>query len=209
MYCPLFIKIKKSRPLGMSPELHYRCRFFDGASSKKVGGVGFCLMLNEYHHLEFALGAGPCTNTKVELIGLWALMHTTQMMGIPKLRIFGDSLVIINWAKGTSSLSPPELYHWCRDTRNLCSCFLELSFYHIYHEFNQLADCLSKKSLSLAPGFGNFSKYIEGLLTSQDCFVLFWAWCWSMFSFLSTAPHYDLLWSRLLLDCFSALFSSW
>ena len=109
-------------------------------------------------------------------------MHTTQMMGIPKLRIFGDSLVIINWEKGTASLTPPELYHWCRDTRKLCSCFLELSFCHIYREFNQLADCLSKNALSLAPRFGNFSEFIEGHLTFQDCFVLFWAWCGSMFS---------------------------
>ena len=157
----------------MNPVLHFPCSFFDRASSKKVGGVGFYQMLNESHHLEFALGAGPCTNTKVELIGLWALMHTTQMMGIPKLSIFGSSLVIINWEKGTTSLTPPELYHWCRDTRKLCSCFLELSFCHIYREFNYLANCLSKKALSLAPGSSNFSEFIDGHLTSQDCFVLF------------------------------------
>ena len=70
MYYPSVIKIKKSRPLGMGPVLHYTCGFFDGASSKMVGGVGLCLMLNESHHLEFALGAGPCSNTKAELIGL-------------------------------------------------------------------------------------------------------------------------------------------
>ena len=80
----------------MGPVIHYPCGFFNEASTKKVGGVGFCLMLNESHDLKFALGVGPCTNTKAELIGLWALMHTAQMMGIPKLRIFGDSLVIIN-----------------------------------------------------------------------------------------------------------------
>ena len=186
----------------MGPELHYPCRFFDGASSKKVGGVSFCLMLNESHHLEFALGAGPCTNTKAELIGLWALLHTAQMMGIPKLRIFGDSLVIINWEKGTASLSPPELYHWCRDTRKLCSCFLELYFCHIYREFNQLADCLSKKHFL----------WLQDLVISQNLLKVIWPLRIVLCSFelgagacspLIFLLHLiiDLLWSRLLLDC--------
>ena len=91
-------------------------------------------------------------------------------MGIPKLSIYGDSSVIINWEKGSASLSPPELLHQCRDTRKLCSCFLELTFCHIYREFIQHVDSLSKKALSLAPGSGNYSEYFDGLLTSFDCF---------------------------------------
>ena len=129
--------------------------------------------MSEAHTFKFSLGPGPCTNTKAELIRLWALLHIAQMMGIPKLRIYGDSSVIINWANGLASPSPPELLHYCGDTRKLCTCFLELTFYHIYHEFNQHADCLSKKSLSLALGSGNYSKYIDGHLTSLDSFELF------------------------------------
>ena len=159
--------------MGPGPDLVYPCGFLDGASAKNVGGVGFCLFLNESHSFEFSLGMGNCTNTKAELVGLWALLHTSQMMGIPTLKIFGDSTVIINWVKGTTTLSPPELHHWCRDTRKLCSCFLELSFYHIYHEYNQLTDCLSKRALSLAPGSGSYSEFIEGLLASHDSFMLF------------------------------------
>ena len=59
---------------------------------------------------------------------------------------------------------------------------------HIYCEFNQLADCLSKKALSLALGSGNYSEFIEGHSTSHDCFVLFWAKCWSMYSFYLLHP---------------------
>ena len=77
--------------MGQGPILVYPYGFFNGASAKGTGGVGYCLLLSESHSLEFALGASPCTNTKAELIGLWALLYTTQMMGIPKLRIYGDS----------------------------------------------------------------------------------------------------------------------
>lgn len=106
------------------------------------------------------------------------------MTGIPTLNILGDSSIIINWAKGTTSLSPPKLHYWVRDTRKLCSCFLELSFSHIYREFNQHADCLSKKALSLALGSGSYSEFIEGHLASHDSFMLFWARCWSMYSII-------------------------
>ena len=166
------MKGKKSRVLGHGPKLDYPCGFFDGASTKNVGGVGLCLHLNESHSFEFAMGVGLCTNTKAELVGLWALLHITQMMGIPTLKVFGDSSVIINWENGTATLSPPEIHYWCRDTRKLCSHFLELSFFHIYHEHNQQADCLSKTALSLALGFSSYAEFFYGLLASHNNFKL-------------------------------------
>ena len=130
-----------------------------------MGGIGFSLHLNESHSFEFDVGVGLCTNTKVELVGIWALLLTTQMMGIPSLKVFGDSSVIINWVKGKSTLSPPELHYWCRETRKLCTHFLALSFNHIYREHNQQADRLSKVALTLAPGSSTYSEFLDGHLT--------------------------------------------
>ena len=64
MYCPPAYKAKKKRALGPGHVLVYPCGYFDGASATNVGGVGFCLFLNESHSFEFELEAGPCTNTK-------------------------------------------------------------------------------------------------------------------------------------------------
>ena len=85
LYCPSAIKTKKTRDIGYGPLLSYPCGFFDGDAVDNSGGVGFCLHLNEVHSYEFALGAGHNTNTRAELIGLWALLHTSQMMGLPKI----------------------------------------------------------------------------------------------------------------------------
>ena len=120
-------------------------------------------------------------------------------MGIPKLNIFCDSAIIISWAKGIDSLNPPALSHWCRDTRRLISCFHHLSFCHIFREHNQLADRLSKSTLSLAPGCGKYSEFIDGLLASHDTFHLFWAWCRSSISFIFLLAPVWWLWSRHLL----------
>ena len=76
-----------------------------------IAGAGFCIFLNDSHFLEFSLGVGHGTNTKAELLSLWALLHTSHMMGIPLAQVFGDSQVIINWAKGSTALSPPEVVH--------------------------------------------------------------------------------------------------
>ena len=95
------------------------------------------------------------------------------MMGIPLSHVYGDSQVIINWAKGSTALSPPELVHWCRETKKLISSFQDLSFTHVYREYNRTADRLSKKALSFTQGKGCMMEYIENLLVSQDFFQLF------------------------------------
>ena len=92
-------KLRSARQIGPRPHMTFPCGYFDGASSSSAAGIGFCLYLNENHRLDFALGVGHGSNTKEELLGLWALLHSSQMMGIPLARIYGDSQVIINWAK--------------------------------------------------------------------------------------------------------------
>ena len=156
--------------------MFFPCGFFDGASNSKAAGVGYSLYLNESHHFEFALGVGYGTNTKAELISLWALLLSSQMVGIPLSHIFGDSQVIINWAKGSTALSPPDLFHWCRETKKLMSRFSDLLFIHIYREHNQIANQLSKIALSFSPRTGCFSEYMEDQLVTHDSFQLFWAW---------------------------------
>ena len=95
-------------------------------------------------------------------------------MGIPLAHVFGDSLIIINWAKRSTALSPPELVHWCRKTKKLATSFQDLSFAHIYWEHNDAADRLSKKALSLPQGKGCVMEYVENLLVFSDCIQFFW-----------------------------------
>ena len=74
LFCPPVTKAKNTRPKGPGLVLVYPCGFFDGASAKNYGGVGFCLYLNESHSFEFALGAGLSTNTRAELLGLFCIL---------------------------------------------------------------------------------------------------------------------------------------
>ena len=207
MYYPSSEKRKKPRIMGPGPILVYPCGFFYGASAKS-GGIGFSLHLNETHSFEFVVGVGQCTNTKAELVGLWALLLTTHMMGIPSLQVFGDSLVIINWAKGKSSLSPPELHYWFRVTRKIFSHFLALSFDHIYREHNQLANRLSKVTPTLAPGSSTYSEFLDGHSTSHGNIKLFGVGVGIYIPFI-LAPLYGAGSFSLLIICLSCTRQIW
>ena len=90
------------------------------------------------------------TNTKVELLALWALLMVAKEFGIPSLYVREDSLFIINWIKGRSSLSSLNLDGWCQNIRNLESSFLSIDLSHVYKEYNKKEDGLSKEALTLA-----------------------------------------------------------
>ena len=138
----------RNRAAGKAPCMIFPCGFMDGASRFMTAGVGFCIFINESHHLDFPLWVGHGTNTKAELLSLWALLQAAHMMGIPLVQVYGDSTVIINWAIGSTVLSPPDLRHWGRETKNLIGSFKDLSFSHIYREHNRLDDSLLKSTLS-------------------------------------------------------------
>ena len=95
--------------------LVYPYGFFDGATANCKSGVGFVLALNNTHSINFSMGCGDSTNTRVELLALWALLYVTKDMGIPPLHIFGDSMMIISWENNRASLDSLCLEHWCED----------------------------------------------------------------------------------------------
>lgn len=79
---PCAVKKKRSeRIIGRASVMYYPCGFMDGASKCMRAGAGYCIFINETHRLEFSLGVGHGTNTKAELLSLWALLLSSQMMG--------------------------------------------------------------------------------------------------------------------------------
>ena len=100
----------KVRLIGAPTAKKYPMVFFDGAAPDSIGGASVCIWLNDHHFLYIKLGCGHNTNTRVELLALWASLHIAKDIGLPYLHIFGDSSVIINWAKEESTLAIVNLY---------------------------------------------------------------------------------------------------
>ena len=95
------------------------------------------------------------------------------MMGMPTRLIFGDSMVIISWLNGLSTLDIPSLMHWCDEIKNMLLIVPPVTFKHIYREHNMLADGLSKQALNLDMGYGTFFESLDGMVIEHGQFTLF------------------------------------
>ena len=88
--------------------------------------------------------AGSGTNSRVELLALWALLFVSKTFKVDNIFIIGDSQIIIGWANGDTNFHSLLLEHWKTKVRLLITSFLSITFKHIYSELNSNADMLSK-----------------------------------------------------------------
>ena len=160
------------RNIGIAPVFTYPTRFFDGAAANQTGGVGIYLMINQTHYLYIMLGCGQ-SNTRAELLDLWALMYFSKEIGLPMLRIYGDSSIIINWEKGISTLTTLDLEAWCENIKEIFALFSSIDYQHVYREYNERAYILSKEVLQLETCVLSFTKYYKELVIGEDSIHLF------------------------------------
>ena len=108
------------------------------------------------------MGCGVSTNTRAELLALWALLVFADTIGLPSLFVCGDSQVIINWENSIVHLDVVDLDHWCDHIDEVKASFLSINLKHIYREHNQSVDSLSKESLSLEMQKLSYEEFLDG-----------------------------------------------
>jgi ribonuclease HI len=143
------VEIDKSSPWG----------FFDGASQHNRCGGGGILYLSESHYYSMTFGFGTGTNNYVELMSLKLLIAFAIEKGCHSLNVFGDSLNVINWIKGTQRCTNTRLATLVEDIFRLQTSFDSLIFQHVYRENNKEADRRSKEGVHLAMGQWKVTKY--------------------------------------------------
>jgi ribonuclease HI len=83
------------------------------------------------------LNCGEGTNTKVELLGVWATLYITNYLSISKLQVLGDSKVIINWLNNKGNLCVSPLEGWKQRISLMKEKFIATNFYHIFREYKR------------------------------------------------------------------------
>ena len=106
-------------------------------------------------------------------MALWASLYIANDIGLSYLYVFGDSLMIINWAKNESTISLVNLDSWCLDTRKLISLFTHMDFSHVFREHNKRADTLSKEGILMAAGQFTFTETCEDEVYREVSLQLF------------------------------------
>lgn len=120
--------------------------FFDGASlnHQSVCGGGGVLYKTESHYFHLVAGLGRGSNNYAELMSLKLLMLFALEQGCLSLQIFGDSMLVIDWAKETTHCQVMVLLPILEEVIRLKQSFNHITFTHVYRERNGLADQLSK-----------------------------------------------------------------
>jgi ribonuclease HI len=104
--------------------------FFDGAASsdKLTCGAGGVIKIRENLVYRWYLNVGTGSNTKAELMGIWATLTLAIHLNIRRLQALGDSKVIIDWLKGKAKLDVCYLEGWKKRTKRTLQILSELKF---------------------------------------------------------------------------------
>ena len=128
------------RKIGVPPDVSSTMGYFYGVATFGRGGAGIILYISKTHFFHSKFGCGRSTNTIEELLALWGLLFLASTMGLPKLMLFGDSRIIIDWINNMANLQVLELEDWCKQTKTLKDTFQGFICQHIYREHNQIVD---------------------------------------------------------------------
>ena len=108
------------------------------------------------------MGLGEGTNNYAELLSLKLLLQFALEKGCRNLQIFGDSLIIINWVNKVQHCRTLSLFTLYEKVTRLWTSFDHISCYHVYREWNAVADRLSKEGVGMAFGTWKFFEHKEG-----------------------------------------------
>ena len=111
---------------------------------------------------------GRATNTKAELMALWATLKIARDKQIANLNIHGDSKTVIEWVQKRNNIQAPHLRNLLRTIRSMLPFFASLNFnLHVYTEYDTEEYTLSKKALAIQPGI------IEGEIFDEGDSIMF------------------------------------
>lgn len=124
---------------------------FDGGAKGNPGPAGYGYVLEKERHIPLkGHGYMPyATNNEAEYKGLINGMMFAREEGVTHLRVYGDSLLVINQMKGLWKVKADNIKELNKEARALVKDFQHVSFEHIPRELNSEADALYNKELRL------------------------------------------------------------
>jgi len=148
---------------------------FDGAALSNVEccGAGGTLKFQTSKVINWFIDCGSRTNTKAELMGLWATLTLANHCSIEKFQVLGDSKVIIDWINKKGRLHAVHFEGWKLKTIELVTIFQDISFHHIYRDHNKEADSLSKRALREPKGRLTFFHWESGIESQHSHLNIF------------------------------------
>jgi ribonuclease HI len=170
-------KKRTSAPRFIQPILHMigNNAWFDNTSQNSglQCGVGGCILLSDGTKITWTFNYGAGSNTKAELLGVWATLLLASRHNILDLDVRGESKIIIDWLIKKGHIKVISLECWKDRIIELVQAFSRIIFSHIYRELNVEANYLSKSALSKQIGILAYQHWTDGLGSPPQCINIF------------------------------------
>ena len=127
--------------------------YFDGASRRNPGPASYGGVIYDPKGDEidtFAACIGKATNNIAEYCGLLAGLHRCKELNIKKLKVFGDSNLVIKQVKGEWKVKNDKLRAVYKQVKEVEPFFTLISYEHVYRNHNKRADGLANLVLDTA-----------------------------------------------------------
>jgi ribonuclease HI len=119
--------------------------YFDGSLKLQGAGAGILFTAPGGEHLKYALQLlFPASNNAAEYEALIHGLNIAMTLGVKRLMVYGDSLVVISQINKEWDCSSDSMGKYCAAVRKLEDKFEGLEFHHIERDRNTAADVLSK-----------------------------------------------------------------
>jgi ribonuclease HI/transposase InsO family protein len=119
--------------------------YFDGSLKLQGAGAGILFAAPGGEHLRYALQLlFPASNNAAEYEALIHGLNIVISLGIKRLMVYGDSLVVISQINKEWDCSSDSMGKYCTTIRKLEDKFEGLKFHHVERDRNTAADVLSK-----------------------------------------------------------------
>jgi ribonuclease HI len=125
--------------------------YFDGSLKLQGVGVGILFISPGGEQLKYALQLSfSASNNAAEYEGLIHGLNIDVSLGVKRLMVYGDSLVVISQINKDWDCSTDSMSKYCTIVRKLEDKFEGLEFHHMERDCNAAADALSKLGSSRA-----------------------------------------------------------
>jgi ribonuclease HI len=119
--------------------------YFDSSLKHEGAGAGVLLISPQGEQLKYVLQIfWKVSNNEVEYEALLHGLRLAISLGIKRLLVYGDSVVVINQVNKSWDRNKENMDAYCLEVRKLENKFYSLEFHHVVRDNNVAADVLSK-----------------------------------------------------------------
>jgi ribonuclease HI len=119
--------------------------YFDGSLKLEGAGAGVLLIFPKGEQLKYIMQIfWKVSNNEAEYEALLHRLRLAISLGIKRLLVYGDSVVVINQVNKSWDRNKENMDTYCLEVRKLENKFYGLEFHHVVRDNNVAADVLSK-----------------------------------------------------------------